>query len=137
MTIPIELKVGALQETITVTGEAPVVDVQNTKRETTVSQEVIAAIPATRTVGSLLNATPGITVDNNGLATTPTMTFFSAHGGKSNEGRMTINGMVVAAAFHGGGGSSLTYNTTDAEEVTTIVAGGLGESVNGAPPANY
>src|SRR5215212_7714210 len=29
LTIPIELKVGALQETITVTGETPVVDVQN------------------------------------------------------------------------------------------------------------
>jgi hypothetical protein len=32
LTIPIELKVGALQETITVTGETPVVDVQNTRR---------------------------------------------------------------------------------------------------------
>src|SRR3954452_18399523 len=35
LTIPIDMKVGALQETITVTGEAPVVDVTNTKREIT------------------------------------------------------------------------------------------------------
>ena len=34
LTIPIEMRVGALQETITVTGETPVVDVQSTKRET-------------------------------------------------------------------------------------------------------
>src|SRR4029453_6593547 len=31
LTIPLELKVGELQETITVSGETPVVDVQNTR----------------------------------------------------------------------------------------------------------
>src|SRR5687767_5586231 len=34
LTIPIDMRVGALQETITVTGETPVVDVQTTSRET-------------------------------------------------------------------------------------------------------
>ena len=41
-----------------------------------ISADVIAALPATRAYGSLLNAMPGLTVDNNGLAATPTMTFF-------------------------------------------------------------
>jgi len=136
ITIPIELKVGALQETITVTGETPVVDVQNTRREVVVNQEVIAAIPATRTVGSLLNATPGITVDGNGVAATPTMTFFSARGGPTNEGRMTVNGMTVAAAFNGGGVSSYILDTVGAEEVSTNVSGGLGEMEVGGPVMN-
>jgi hypothetical protein len=136
LTIPVQMNVGALQETITVTGEAPVVDVQNTRREVVVSQEVIATIPATRTVGSLLNATPGITVDNNGLNPTPTMTFFSARGGPTNEGRMTVNGMTVAAAFNGGGVSSYILDTVGADEVSTNVAGGLGESEVGGPVMN-
>ena len=136
MTIPFDLKVGALQETITVTGEAPVVDVQNTRREVVVNQEVIAAIPATRTAGSLLNATPGITVDGNGLNATPTMTFFSARGGPTNEGRMTVNGMTVAAAFNGGGVSSYILDTVGAEEVSTNVSGGLGEMEVGGPVMN-
>ncbi len=136
ITIPIELKVGALQETITVTGETPVVDVQNTRREVVVNQEVIASIPATRTAGSLLNATPGITVDNNGVAATPTMTFFSARGGPTNEGRMTVNGMTVAAAFNGGGVSSYILDTVGAEEVSTNVSGGLGEMEVGGPVMN-
>jgi hypothetical protein len=131
-----DMKVGALAETITVTGETPVVDIQNTVRETTISASVIQALPATRAYGSLLNATPGLTVDTNGLATTPTMTFFSAHGGRSNEGRMTINGMTVAAAFNGGGVSSLTYDTNNVEEVSTLVSGGLGESEIGGPTMN-
>jgi hypothetical protein len=135
-TINADLKVGAIAETITVTGETPVVDVQNTRRETVIRADVIQAIPATRAYGSLLNAMPGVTVDTNGLATSPTMTFFTAHGGNTNEGRMSINGLTVAAAFNGGGVSSLVYNTTDLDEVTMLVSGGLGESETGGPAMN-
>jgi hypothetical protein len=136
LTIPIEMKVGELQETVTVTGASPVVDVQNTRRETVISADAIQALPATRAYGSLLNAMPGVTVDNNGLAATPTMTFFSAHGGRTNEGRMSINGMTVAAAFNGGGVSSLTYDTNNVEEVSVLVSGGLGENETGGPTMN-
>jgi hypothetical protein len=44
-TINAEMRVGALEETITVTGETPVVDVQSVRRETVISTDVIAAIP--------------------------------------------------------------------------------------------
>jgi hypothetical protein len=136
LTIPLEMKVGQLQETVTVTGETPVVDVQNTRRENVIDSDVIAALPVTRSYGSLLNVTPGLTVDNNGLAATPTMTFFTAHGGNSNEGRVEYNGMIVAAAFNGGGVSSLTYDTTNADEVSVLVSGGLGEAETGGPVMN-
>ncbi len=66
ITIPIELRVGALQETVTVTGETPVVDVQSVRREVVLDSEIIQTVPGTRTVGNLLNATPGLTVDGNG-----------------------------------------------------------------------
>ena len=95
LTIPAELRVGSLQESITVTGATPVVDVQSARTQTVLNADVIAALPATRAYGSLLNAIPGLTVDNNGLAVTPTMTFFSSHGGPSNEGKVQINGMTV------------------------------------------
>jgi len=136
LTIALEMKVGELQETITVSGATPVVDVQNTRRETVIDSDVISSLPVTRAYGSLLNVSPGLTVDNNGLAPTPTMTFFSAHGGNSNEGRMQINGMTVAAAFNGGGVSSLTYDTTNVDEVAVTVSGGLGESETGGPSMN-
>jgi hypothetical protein len=77
-------------------------------------------------VGNLLNATPGLTVDNNGLNPTPTMTFFSARGGQTNEGRMTVNGLTVAAAFNGGGVSSYILDTVNSDEVSVTVSGGMG-----------
>ena len=136
LTIPAEMKVGAIEETVTVTGETPVVDVQSVRRETVISNDIISAIPATRTVGSLLNASPGITVDGNGVQATPTMTFFSARGGSTNEGRMTINGMTVAAAFNGGGVSSYILDSVNVDEVSVTVSGGMGESDIGAPVMN-
>jgi hypothetical protein len=135
-TIPIDMKIGAVAETITVAGETPVVDTQSVKQERTLSGAAIENLPGTHAYGAILNAIPGLTVDNNGLANTPTMTFFTARGGNTNEGRMAINGMTVAAAFNGGGVSSLAYDSNNVDEVTVAVAGGLGESEIGGPAMN-
>src|SRR5687767_7934659 len=141
-TIPVELRIGGLQETITVTSETPVVDVQSTRRETVLNAEVISTLPATRNYGAILAAVPGVEVSGVGGAatvnaqTTPELTFFTARGGAATEGRVMIDGMNVAAAFSGGGVSSLVYNTTDTTEVQVMIAGGLGENETGGPSMN-
>ena len=135
LTIPIELRVGGLQETITVTGETPVVDVQSTRREVVIDNTVVQAIPAARAAGSLLNATPGLTVGGTGQALSPTMTFFSANGGANNEGRMAVNGMTVGSA-RSGGVSSYVYDAVGVDEVAVRVGGGLGETDTGGPIMN-
>src|SRR4029453_3853699 len=45
-TVNVEMRVGALEETITVTGESPIVDIQSTKREQVLDREVINALPS-------------------------------------------------------------------------------------------
>ena len=62
LTIPAEMRVGGIEETITVTGESPVVDVQSSRREIVLDDDTIQSIPATRAAGALLNATPGVFV---------------------------------------------------------------------------
>src|SRR5580765_2602438 len=135
-TINADLKVGAIAETITVSGETPVVDVQSAKREVVLTGDVIASLPGTHAYGNILNAIPGVTVDGNGIANAPTMTFFTARGGSTNEGRMSINGMVVAASFNGGGVSSLAYDANNVDEVSVTVAGGMGDTDVGGPVMN-
>src|SRR5262249_58930849 len=76
-TIPFELKVGAVQETVTVTGASPVVDVQNTRRETVINSTSIETLPATRAYGSILNAMPGVTVGHHRPPPPPASTLFS------------------------------------------------------------
>jgi hypothetical protein len=136
--INVELRVGALQETITVTGETPVVDTQSTRRETVLSDEIVKALPATRTYGAVLSAVPGLVTNNSSLGAmaTPDMTFFTAHGGRANEGRVQIDGLPVAASFNGGGVSTFTYDTANAEELQVLISGGLGEAESGGPSIN-
>jgi hypothetical protein len=133
-----EMRVGGVQETITVTGETPVVDVQNSTRvQRVLDDEVLAALPASRGYGNLLATVSGIQangIQNSGIA--PDMIFFTSRGGRSNEGTVQIDGMNVGSAFNGGGVGGYGYDTSGAAEVQLTVAGGLGEADRGGPAFN-
>ena len=60
-TINAELQVGALEETVTVTGQSPLVDVQNVKQQKVVSDELLSALPsASRAMASIVAIIPGM-----------------------------------------------------------------------------
>jgi hypothetical protein len=59
-----EMKVGTLEETITVTGETPIVDVQSTARQRVLDKQVLDALPSGRTMAALGGLTPGVTASN-------------------------------------------------------------------------
>jgi hypothetical protein len=142
-TINADLRVGSVNETITVTGVTPVVDTQtSTKRQVVLSSDVLAAVPATRTYGNILAMVPGVqslTLDVNStqsMTGTATNFFFTSRGGRGNEGTVQVDGMNVGSAFGGGGVSSFAYDFVNAAEVQVTVAGGLGESDRGGPAFN-
>src|SRR4029453_1624172 len=142
-TINADLRVGAVEETITVTGATPVVDIQtSTKREVVLANEVLAAIPATRTYGNILAMVPGVqslTLDVNStqsMTGTATNFFFTSRGGRGNEGTVQVDGMNVGSAFGGGGVSSFAYDFVNAQEGQVTVAGGMGGCDRGGPAAN-
>ena len=136
LTIPIEMRVGNLTETIIVTGESPVVDVQSTRREAVIDGDVISVLPGTRSTGSLITMIPGVETFGAALNPSPGLVFFFARGGPNSEGRFNVNGMPVANAFAGGGGSSLIYDTVNVDEIAFTVAGGMGETDVGGPVLN-
>src|SRR5438105_13870642 len=59
-TINADLKVGALAETITVTGQTPIVDVQSEKVQSTMNRDIIAAIPTSRNATGIMGIIPGM-----------------------------------------------------------------------------
>lgn len=140
--VSIELRVGALQETVTVSGEAPLVDTQSVRREVVLDSETLSTLPATRGYGAALAAVPALNIGGVAGAgattapTTPNMMFFTAHGGASGEGRVMTNGLTVAAPFGGGGVSDVTYDTANSEEMQVLISGGLGEAETGGPSIN-
>jgi hypothetical protein len=138
--IPInaDMRVGALEETITVTGESPLVDTQTTRREVVVNSETLSTLPITRTYGGVLYAVAGLSVAPGvgGNDYMPSMAVFTAHGGNSTEGRMMVNGVPVAGSFSGNSVAQFGYDVANAEEFQVLVSGGLGESETGGPLAN-
>jgi hypothetical protein len=131
------MRVGAVSETITVTGETPVVDVQtSTKRQVVLDQSIVETLPASRGYGNLLATVPGIQATVLDSGANPVMNFFTSRGGRGNEGTVQIDGMNVGSAFNGGGVASYGYDTPNAQEVQMTVAGGLGETDRGGPAFN-
>jgi Carboxypeptidase regulatory-like domain len=127
-TISAELKVGALAETITVTGESPIVDVQSAKRETTLNSEVIRSLPTVRNYNSMVVLVPGVVTNANDVATGPLINQFPIHGGRANESRLTIDGLNVGNPPGGNQPPTYVADVGNSQEVTFTTSGGLGEA---------
>jgi hypothetical protein len=134
-----DLRVGALAETITVTGETPIVDTQSVRRQTTIGGDLITAIPSARSYAGLMTLMPN-TVVATGAASdvqvVPGMVVFGGAGGRKNEGRLQLDGISVGSAFNGGGVSAYIADVGNAQEVALTTSGGLGEAEVGGPSLN-
>ncbi len=64
--ISVQLKVGSLEETVTVTGASPTVDVRNVRTEAVVQRETLDALPAAQNVTSFAALTLGVNLSGNG-----------------------------------------------------------------------
>jgi Carboxypeptidase regulatory-like domain len=117
-----DLRVGALEETITVTGETPIVDVQNTTRQRVLDREVISAIPSGRNPAFLAALLPGVTVANQDVGGINGQSFSSAgditvHG--NADVRTEVNGVSVHSAQGNGGTGAGNIGAFQEEVVDT------------------
>ena len=83
----IELRVGSLEETVTVTGESPIVDVQSARRQQVIDGEVLQAIPTSRSYNNVLQLVPGVVAGDGQVQLRPAMLLFTAHGGNADASR--------------------------------------------------
>ena len=123
-----ELDVGPVRETINVTRAIPVVDVNSAKQEMTLSGEHVRSIPTVRSYNALLGLVPGVLTSFNDTVTGTATTSFPIHGGRSNEGRLSLDGLTIGSPPAGNSATSYTVDIGQAEEVTFTTAGGLGEA---------
>src|SRR4030095_3994713 len=88
---------GAPAETITVTGDAPTVDVRSAAPAITLDGDLVKALPTVRSYNALVVLIPGVVTTANDVVTGTTTTQFPIHGGRSNEGRLTLDGIIVGS----------------------------------------
>ena len=88
-----DLEVGGVQETITVSGETPAVDLQSTTRQAVMDQEIVSAIPSSRTPFTVGVLIPGVrkgafTGQDVGGSVVQEVASLEANGGRTSVQRM-------------------------------------------------
>ena len=131
-----EMKVGNVAETVNVSGEAPVVDTQTTKRQAVLENKTINELPVARGYGAILAAVPTLQGAGASSSSSVNPSFFTAHGGPGNEGAVQLDGLNVGAAFNGGGVSGNAYDVANAQEMQIAISGNLGDAETGGPILN-
>ncbi|HEU4688529.1 MAG TPA: TonB-dependent receptor [Vicinamibacterales bacterium] len=135
-TVNADLRVGELTETITVSGESPLVDVQSVRTTQTIDNELFSSIPISRQYSGLTALVPALNIQGQDVGGTNLASFsvFQAHGGRRNEGQVQVDGMSIG--WVGMGVSSYVPEVSIAQEVTFTLSGGLGEAPTGGPQMN-
>jgi hypothetical protein len=128
-TVNADLQVGALEETITVTGETPIVDVQSARTQQTISRDILAAIPSSRNVDGIQALIPGMTEsgDSGGISGTLQGGAASVNGGRGADSRIYADGNNMGWAGGSGGGGNMPQ-VASSQEVVLTTSGGLGDA---------
>jgi len=115
-TVNADMPVGALAETVTVTGASPLVDTQNTRQQNLVSAQLLDTLPtSSKALNSILVLTPGL----SGVAA----------GVGASQG--TYRSSSVNASYHGKSGSKIQFDGMSILN-TNGGTGATGYIVNGA-----
>jgi hypothetical protein len=149
----VEMRVGALAETITVTGQTPLVDVRSSAVQKVVTKEVVDAIPTGRLginlaalqPGIILGAGGGVGQSNTNSLTSQdvggtagdTFTDLAIHGGKPAEQRQTIGGLSAATTIRFGESLSSSPSFTAMQEMSVNLSGADASLAGGGVQINY
>lgn len=135
-TVNAELRVGTLEETITVTGESPVVDISNVRQQTTLSSTTLEALPTTGRLAQYATLIPGATygsavwqsvggLDERGNA-------FGIHGSRFDDNVPVMNGLAQRLQ----GGAVFVFNSLTFQEVVVETGGMSAERSTGGVQMN-
>jgi hypothetical protein len=131
-----DMKVGELAETITVSGEASVVDIQNVRQQTTIARETLDAIPTTKRIGQYASIIPGATYTNP--------TFQDVGGNQGEGGQFGVHGQRGADLSTNVDGMNqnqqalgvFSFNSQSFQEVVVETGGMSAEAMSGGIQVN-
>jgi hypothetical protein len=137
-----DLSVGGVQETITVSGETPAVDLQSTTRQAVMDQEIVSAIPSSRTPFTVGVLIPGVrkgafTGQDVGGSVVQEVASLEANGGRTSDQRMMVNGVALSSMIAGGWGGGAVPNATGTAEFAIDVSGVDAQAATGGVRINF
>ena len=118
-TVNVELNLGALEESVTVSGNSPIVDVQSAQHTAILKRELIDAIPTGRTYAQLGALAVGVKPNTQavGGARTATQQRLLLHGMPAADNTIDVDGMKMNSMYLGGE-TQPNHNDAMTQEVT-------------------
>jgi hypothetical protein len=131
-TVNAEMRVGALEETITVSGQSSTVDLQNVTQARTLTRSVMDDVPVgTKTIAAMGALIPGMvaTVQDVGGTGGSSSQAIAIHGGRSGEEQLLQDGVSYnTGAGRGGAFSAVRANEASTQEIAIETSGFGAES---------
>jgi hypothetical protein len=130
--VDLHLEIGALEETITVSGQSPLLDTTQTLKQTVMTRETLDALPSRSDVWAIARTAPAVVMNKYDVGGSEmfSQSFAQIYGSTDNERAYTIDGMDVTWA----GGEGFVISYLDAhmfQEVNLQTASGSAESAKG------
>ena len=126
-TVDVELRVGGLEETVTVSGQSPLVDVSNLTQQTTVSKALLDAVPTAKSMIAMASLMPAVTLapsaQDVGGSRGEASTRLSAHGGKPEQSTLLLDGLSYNRVS-GPTGRGFMINPLASQEILLEVGSG-------------
>ena len=135
-----DLQVSALEETITVTGESPVVDVVSTEQQRVMDREILDTLPSGGRRDSLAVLIPSVDFryqDVGGAGTTALTGSPTAHGARAEDSGTTLQGISIASFGTSGATAVIHLNPMAVEEVNITTGSSNAELHAGGVRVNY
>lgn len=131
-----QMKVGALEESVTVTGQSPLVDVQRTAARQVLTRDVLDALPTGRNNWSIGMTLPAVTsrtlaggaVSDVGGLGGGQQAYLTIHGSAVADTRVEVDGMDANSGLGAGNNSSVYWDDGAFQEVAFETVGGTAES---------
>src|SRR5262249_44921378 len=135
-TINADLRVGGLEETITVSGHSPVVDTQNVVQQKVITREILDSVPSSRSNYAALTPGASRSTDVGGSNGTDSGSTFTIHGSRGGDVRRLIDGMRWNSMEAANAGTGFYFDPTGAEEIAIQLGGNSSEFELGGVQVN-
>ena len=114
------LAVGALEETVTVSGRSPVIDVQRVQERQVVTRDVLDSLPMNKDWGAIGALTVGVAPESQdvGGVRDSYMPYLAAHGGDTRDGMRQMDGLTMGNLSCGYSCTTLNANDAQTEELS-------------------
>ena len=134
------MRVGAVAETITVTGETPLVDIASTKKEVVLDHDTVQSLPSSRQYFTLARVAPGTSgggSDVGGAGIADVGQSLTVHGSKAVDQRVMLNGLSIMTLQAGGNIGGQQPDVGSAAEIAVDTTSLTAEMSTGGVRINF